>query len=302
MSDAVVEQVKRYDEFVQARVLLVTNGIESYAAERDEKGSWRELLNMPTYLELVNKNSLDYLEYEELEYERVDFSKPIPGDILAECFDNGYIGEETNPNLYPIIFNLMGWLFDAKDKILPKVLDKVQLIEDAGIRLAQFGNAGGGAFGTEYRYFILKDREQNNQIISLTITGIMKTVNDPQWGNRNGATILAVAIDDFKSSHMSLELRLDKYVTLEKNTATIWHDGTLTVGKLGQAKRKAVIEYIFSKAPYLINDAGKIILGVFDLVQEIHSNQLQTQSFLENLILYALLRDEYRQLHKKSIR
>ncbi len=81
----------------------------------------------------------------------------------------------------------------------------------------------------------------------------------------------------------------------------IWHNGTLTVGKLGQAKRSAVIEYLQEKASYLVDKEMRVILGELDLKQPISSTQKCTIDFVRRLIHYALLRDEFRELKKAGV-
>lgn len=301
LSDEVIEQARRYDDVVNAKIIIVTNGAETLAFERDANGDFHQLAHLPNHTELLQKTDFEREEFEETPYEKLDLFKPFPPEFIADQIERGYIGAETSPLLHPFIFNLMEWMFSPEDKVEPATLMHTNLILDGGIRYADFGNAGGGAFGGDYRYFILKDSQANTQIISLTIMGLAKTVNDPQWGNRNGGTMLAVAIDDFNLSHMSLELRLDKYVQLHQSKAVVWHDGTLTVGKLGQAKRQVVLDYIITKAPHLVSQDGKIIIGEFDVQEPIVSNHPATLRFLDNLILYALLRDEYRLIHRQAV-
>ena len=111
-------------------------------------------------------------------------------------------------------------------------------------------------------------------------------------------TSLFVAIETNEHSHSSLQLRCDKYINIENHTAKIWHDATITIGKLGAAKRQDLIDFIASKENnILINN--QIILGEINFENDINSQQEQTQKFIKNLIEYAILRDEFRK-HKKG--
>lgn len=117
------------------------------------------------------------------------------------------------------------------------------------------------------------------------------------FGNRKGNTVLVVAIDDFEKKHNSLQLNIDRYTCVDRNKYTIWHDGTLTIGKRGAAKRKDVIDYIKSVDPTMVINE-RIILGSFDCSKEINWNQQSTKDFIINTIKYAVLRDEFRRLNK----
>jgi hypothetical protein len=301
LTDTIVDQVLRYDDIVKAKILVVTNGLQTQVFTR-RGNKLQELLAIPPYQELISNAALAVATEDPDNYERIDLKKPLASELIAESIDMGYLGADTSPTLYAPILNLMDWMFDVKERIAPFALQHNQLLEDGGIRFAQFGNAGGGSWGGDYRYFIIQDASLNHQIISLSILSSLKTENDPRWGTRKGATYLAVAVDDLNSSHLSLELRLDKYLELTPSSLVIWHDGTLTVGKLGQAKRGAVVEYVAERAPHLVDGQGKIVLGVLDPTQEIRSSQAQTITFVDNVILYALLRDEYRRKHKAELK
>jgi hypothetical protein len=71
----------------------------------------------------------------------------------------------------------------------------------------------------------------------------------------------------------------------------IWHNGTLTHGDKGAAKRDVVLEFVCNKAPHLVR-ADKMRLGSLPL------NRLITwkdaEEFIYNCIEYALVRDEFR--------
>ncbi|MDM0493092.1 hypothetical protein QTH32_01735 [Clostridium perfringens] len=112
-----------------------------------------------------------------------------------------------------------------------------------------------------------------------------------------GNTVLVVAIDDFEKKHNSLQLNIDRYTCIDRNKYTIWHDGTLTIGKNSAAKRKDVIDYIKSIDPTMVINE-RIILGSFDYSKEINWNQQSTKDFIINTIKYAVLRDEFRRLNK----
>ena len=167
---------------------------------------------------------------------------------------------------------------------------KDENFKDIGIKFTKFGNAGGGNFTQQYRAFLLENIEEK-PIIFLGLNSMSSGENSPI------GTSLFVAIETNEHSHSSLQLRCDKYINIENHTAKIWHDATITIGKLGAAKRQDLIDFIASKENnILINN--QIILGEINFENDINSQQEQTQKFIQNLIEYALLRDEFRKLKK----
>ncbi len=81
----------------------------------------------------------------------------------------------------------------------------------------------------------------------------------------------------------------------------ITHDGTITIGKLGAAKRKDLIDFIQNKKPELIQN-GKIFLGKFQAKEEIKANSDDTKEFIKNCIEYAIIRDKFREYKKANVK
>src|SRR5208283_907578 len=111
------------------------------------------------------------------------------------------------------------------------------------------------------------------------------TENDPTFGNRKGTSGIHVAIDNFDMSpHMSLELSLDTCMTVTGNSFSVIHDGKITVGKLGAAKRDLMIDYVKKHAPYLIDNNGHVNLGRFQINKLLGFDDVK--EFLFRLIKY----------------
>lgn len=288
-ADYVRAQLHRYGEVIKPSHYMIVIGNFVRVFDFDEDSNQLvTLLKMPPYLEFINGGEIEYEIEEKVEGWELPFKEPFDKVIIGEAIEEGFIGNGTNKKFYPFIFNMIGY-FLREEKICTSE------IQDIGIRTTKFGNAGGGAFPGEYRAYIFK-RGEDNIIVSFKIISIYRT----EVENSLGATCLAVAIDFEKTSHLSLELRIDKYVDIKNSKAIVWHDGTLTVGKLGMAKRKDVMDFIFEKAPHLIKD-DKIYLGTFDLTKRITEKQEQTYDFIKRTIEYAIIRDEYRNEKKKQV-
>ncbi|MFD3003489.1 type I restriction enzyme HsdR N-terminal domain-containing protein [Pontibacter toksunensis] len=298
VTDEAIAQARRYDTILKSGSIMVTNGRHAYFEVQDGLG-YKQLRKIPSYRNLTKWRWFSFMKQETEPFRCLPIKAPIPESTVDLYIKEGCLGEDTSLSLHPFIFNLRGWLNDTQDQVAPAAITAVNILKDAGLRRSQFGNAGGGKFSGEYRYFVLEDALGNNQIVSISIFGGSKTINHPHWGNRKGYTYLTVAIDDFESSHMSLELNLDKFVDLRGRNAIIWHNGALTNGKLGQTPRQKVLEFIQKEAPHLVLD-GKIILGEIDTGEEIKSENKATTDFLSRLILYALLRDTYRKIARKK--
>ncbi|WP_427340838.1 type I restriction enzyme HsdR N-terminal domain-containing protein [Caloranaerobacter sp. DY30410] len=301
LTDKVLSQVMKYDEIILADTIMVTNGnelvIQSY---NYDKKDYFYLKEFPNYRDLINKKNLVY-DCEKVELKRPKFSEITDPEIIDAYLELGLIGEDTPKELYKFIINLNGLFINTNEKLNVKIIkdNKIKILKDGGLRYTTFGNAAGGNWSGLYRYFIIEDDKKNNQIISIGVFGTMKCENDPVFGNRKGTTSLTVAVDAYNMSHISLHLNIDKYCTkTSEKDYTIWHDGRLTIGNIGSAKNKEVIEYVKNKYPELVID-DKIYLGSLDNSKEINFEQENTIDFLVRLIKYALIRDEFRRYMKK---
>jgi len=107
----------------------------------------------------------------------------------------------------------------------------------------------------------------------------------------NGHTILIVAVDDNEQSHNSLQLDLDRFVVDNGQTMRLWHNGRLTSGKRGPAKREDVLAFVSKKAPHLVSN-GTIALGLLPCHRWVTWQDAET--FIYNCIEYALVRDCFR--------
>lgn len=297
LTDDVWNQVERYDDILLAGFIVITNGNYTYASLWDNDDEQYYLVeNIPKYNDIIEGNDFKIIENNYEKWKRPKFNELLSKENINYFFELGWIGQDTKKELYPLILNLASFLQDETIQI--KSINKKGInIIDSGHRYTCFGNAGGGTWAGDYRYFILEDNCGNNQILSMSIFGSLKCSNDPVFGNRKGNTVLVVAIDDFEKKHNSLQLNIDRYTCIDRNKYTIWHDGTLTIGKNGAAKRKDVIDYIKSVDPTMVINE-RIILGSFDCSKEINWNQQSTKDFIINTIKYAVLRDEFRRLNK----
>lgn len=111
---------------------------------------------------------------------------------------------------------------------------------------------------------------------------------------------LNVSITNKETRYHSLQLNLDqccRYNPLA-NIVDIIHKASLTRGKGGVAKIEDVIAYIKERAPEL--DWGdEIYLGSVNNSRLLEWKDSKVQSFIRNLLRYAVLRDGFREEYKK---
>ena len=293
LTEKVFNQVSKYDEIVKsAGFLFVTNGETIFQVIKNSDGSYSSLSQILKYEEMIGNKKVGNTPLFTYQFwRRPPFEKLNDTHILNNFIDNGWFGKGSNPVLFPLVANLIGLFMDSTlVPHLPMKHSRFTII-DQGLRLTEFGNAGGGSYPGEYRYFILEDSNKNNIIVSIGIKGKLLSDYEPGFGKMNGHTSFIVAIDDFDKSHNSLQLDLDINITKMDNYFEIYHNGALTVGKIGSVSPTNVLNYIYQKAPHLIKN-NKIFLGSLPMNKLMDWEDANT--FLLNSIEYALLRDEIR--------
>lgn len=299
LTDNVFSQVVKYDSYLQGDIIILTNGNEtiSYSWDNDEQ-NYRKIKSIPKYPDLIKGTDIEFYDDVIDNWERPNHNGNLEKN-REFLIDYNNIGVDTKDELVSVITNLVGLIFDEKSKIENLQLNKKKVVIDGGIRYTTFGNAAGGSFTGDYRYFILEDDSNNTEIVSITIMGTLSIKNDSKWGNRTGFTILGVAIDNFEQSHLSLEYSIDRFIKAENDKYSFWHDGTLTVGKLGRVKNKEVIDYVKSTYPHLVKE-DKIFLGSINNSNPLNSNDKTVRALIANFIDYGFARDEFRKLKKKE--
>lgn len=112
-------------------------------------------------------------------------------------------------------------------------------------------------------------------------------------------TSIYVGIETVKEKNSALQLQVGKSIKInQENKVIVTHNGTITTGRLGAAKRNDLLDFIEERKPTLIkNDV--VHLGEFDENTEINSKNVG--KFIENLIDYGILRNEFREIRKQAV-
>jgi len=273
--------------------IILTNGIETIFYIK-KNGEFIRVNNIITYSKMLKINNInwDYTSKPHLDFVRPEIGKFNDSKMGKEYLaKHGSIGQGTPKEHYKYLFNIIG-LFKYYHSSLsfPLKSDNFTIIED-GYRFTSFGNAAGGVWPGDYRYFLLDDNNKQNQVVSIAFLPQVYKNENPRFPNGNGHTIMIIAIDDFDKNHNSLQLDMDESIIINGENIEILHNGKLTAGSKGAISPHIVIDFISRKRPNLIKN-GKIYLGTLPYNRLITWND--AKEFLINCIDYALLRDEIR--------
>ena len=296
LGDEVFKQACGYREILNADYIMLINGIEAIVYIYNE-GEYFEVKDTPFFEELL-KSKISIVETEEFEEFRYE---ELMSDEFKEAFaENGDISEYTPQYIKGFALNLINLIIYTEINN-SKFLEKIEVSEDCRVSMPHFGNSGGGNYQVWSHMFIAKDYLNRDQVLGISICATAHTENDPHWGNRTGTTQLNVSITNKESRHHSLQLNLDRACRYNPltNIVDVTHNGSLTSGKGGAAKRADVIAYIKERAPELVH-GDEIYLGRLNNSRLLEWKDPNVQSFIRNLLRYAVLRDGFRAEYKRS--
>lgn len=294
--NVVLDQAIRYRDILNAEYIMLVNGVNAVVYQF-KNGKLKEVDKIPSYQELLKSKVKIVKQSKDKPYTFEDIkSKRLQNKFLNE----GYMGEDSPPKNYEFYLNLLNLLL-LKNITSSNILEKLNVIEDCFRGVTFFGNRGGGQYQVWTRLFIAKDYERKDQVLGISICGTEHTENDPHWGNRLGVTQLNVSITNKETRHHSLQLNLDKFCKFDINTnmIEITHNGAITRGRDGALPKKELLAYVQKRAPELVKD-DKIYLGRLDNSRLLEWRNSNVQSFIRNLLRYAVLRDGFRSEYKKS--
>lgn len=280
------EQITDYCDSLGCNFAMLVNDYESFCYHYDEEQErYIQIEGLPTYTELLeNKFSL----FDPGEFPERIPHKEIPSFLKdsVEEYDP-HISCQTEHKLACAAFNLLECLLDPRHKLPIQPYDMFTLIEDYGVRSLSYGNAAGGSFGGLYRSFII-DVNGSTEFVSIGLSTYLMT-SRPDIVK----TSLNVAIDNERESHHSLQLVLDDNIEYYGNKFTFLHHGKIAISNKGSGKISELREFVSATRPQLIS-GQKFCLGTLTDDREWHLDNPEVMKLVENLISYALIRDEYR--------
>lgn len=271
------EQLNRYKKVINPDYGVLTNGnkFKVYSYRNNEV-----VERIPSKQDLISGKKIKVKDQKNRSWKRIKYHSFFKNIIYNRLVRKDIISPETDKDLTPILVKLIDLFYDTTKRLKTVQFDAFSVIEDCGLRFADYGYANSNGLLGNYRFFLLRHPSGNHQIISFSI------YHQNDWG-----TYLMVGVDNRKGH--SLELKLDKFIYGNSNKFQLWHDGSLTIGKKGRLKNKKVIDFISKNAPFLVEN-GKIKLGSLSADRPLYFDQPCVQDFLYRLSYYCLLREEIR--------
>ena len=266
LGDAEIQQVCDYADCLGADYIAVTNGIDMIVARySEESNQYIELKSFPEY-ETMLKGEGDVLLVEP----------PKPRFSYDELENNR-----------SFLTNLWECFLDTSHSLQEREYKIFTLLKDYGIRLLSCGNASGGTYQGAYRSFLVKYHEKT----------FFMNLSFFDYGT---STILTVSVDqDNHRPHNALQYSVDKNIVRIGEAYHFYHNGRIAVGKIGSGKSSELKELLENLYPVIIKN-GKIELGTVHNNELLYMDTPEIMTLVENLLSYALIRDEYREICKRK--
>lgn len=291
LGEKACNQVLDYaDELLCDYVMLTDGSLALCYKYNSDENIYTSISRLPKYKEMIDG------VYELLP--EVEFPKRIPYDELEKKLENyiGYeIGENTEVSKAIPILNLWECLLDKRYKMPTGKYEFFDLIEDYGVRLLSYGDAGGGIFSGPYRSFLL-NVNGNTEFVSIGLSTYI-TFAKPDIVK----TSLNVAIDNEKTAHHSLQLVIDDNMDVIGEKCVFNHHGRIGISNIGSGRISELRSLVEQKYPQIIK-GRQFHLGTLTHNKLWNITDEDIVNLIENLITYALLRDEYREYVKKQIK
>ena len=279
LGDRELDQAFEYADILGCKYVTLSNGECFFHYTYSEHNKrYLPIKNLPIYVDMLDGKYQTQI-YDD-SFQRYPYNE-LSGLITFLQEEWTFAPYSPKDKLLPMA-NLYTCLMDIEHKLPINDYGVFRLIEDYGIRILTYGNASGINYSNAYRSFLVSVNE-STQFVSLGINAYS-----------DNRTILCVAIDDDKSSHHSLQLAVDSYMTIDKNRCCVFtHTGRITVGHSGSSKSSDLLRYASTRIPSIISD-NKVQLGRLIDNSPWYMDDKAMIEFVSNLISYGIVRDEYR--------
>lgn len=283
IDDRGVEQVWDYCRKLNAEYAVITNSYDFrfYHYDGDD---FEEMDDLPDYEEMLEGEVYDFTPPKP--FRRIPFNKiSFFVDKMEEY--NEFLAFYSSATIKKIAVNLYECFMETDHKMPTGKYKLFTLLEDYGVRNLTYGNNSGGNYNGNYRSFLIK----YHRSIEFVSFGILAFGDDE--------TILCIAIDDDKSPHHSLQQSLGKNLVVDGRTVRFYHNGAIAVGNIGSGKVADLRKVVKRRYSQILGEKG-FNLGELEFNRQWRFDDEEVIEWAENMISYALIRDEFRNILKNQ--
>jgi len=298
LDDKAFEQMIGYCDDIRGSYMMLINGIWQYCYKYEaEKDIYVEIDDLPQYSEMLAGDftaAPPEVEPEDYTYEELD---PTLRDAFKEAIENDSVGDISPYTPFELalpVFNLWYCLLNMKSTLPAADYGLFRLLEDYGVRYLSYGNRSGGHFEGPYRSFLV-DVNGNTEFFSISVASYYKSSWD--LNEKHPLTSICVAHDTDTRGHHSLQLLVDEDCVTSGRTVHAYHNGRIAIGRIGSGKKAELRDLVSKRYPKILKGEC-YYLGSFTADHLLQLDEPDVTDLIVNLISYAIVRDEYREIVK----
>ena len=286
LGEKTANQMLDYSDLLGCDYAMMINGEEFfcyYYVEQEER--YIQINSLPNYKDMLSDKFVAF--------EPGEFPERIPYNEIPEYLKNNIdelsfdISDKTEHGLACAAFNLLEGILSPYHRMPAGQYQIFRLLEDYGVRMLSYGNAGGGVFYGPYRSFLI-ERNGSTEFVSIGFS-TYGSFSNPEVCK----TAMNIAIDNEKASHHSLQLVIDDNLRYIGNRFTFYHHGRIAVGNKGSGKVSELREFVAARYSQIIS-GKQFNLGTLLYDRDWELDDPEVIKLMENLMSYALVRVEYR--------
>ena len=278
IDDRGVEQVWDYCKKLHAEYAVITNSYDFRFYHYDEK-CFMQMDDIPDYEEMLEGKVYDYTPPKP--FCRIPFNKiSFFVDKMEEY--NEFLAVYSSATVKKIAVNLYECFMDTDHKMPAGKYKLFTLIKDYGVRNLTCGNPSGFKYNGNYRSFLIRYK------------GSIKFISFGIQPYSESETIFCIAIDNKKTSHHALQYALDRCLYIDEKTLFFFHKGNISRSKTVDLQK--IIKRRYSQ---ILGEKG-LNLGELEFDRQWRFDDDEVIEWAENMISYALIRDELRDMLKNQ--
>lgn len=289
----VKEQMTSYGIRLKCKFCMMTNGndTECFCYDRIKK-EYKQIKSIPKYINMLNGQYETAVKELPLKRLSLNLLKKYPYAYIE-------IGSDTPADIAFACENLWECLLYSDGSVLVDEYRIFEITEDLGIYSRKFGTSGPGT-GFQGDYHVWKVcYDEQEYVISIGLS-MYTTENKPDLIR----TAICVGVEKDGQKHHSLQLVADDNIVVDKDKVTFYHNGRIGIGNIGSGKKyelKEVVKESYDSICPTDNYKGKRYFNLGTVTNNClwEFSNPEIKIFIENLISYSLLRDDYRKIKKR---
>lgn len=286
LEGAPIRQLLHYNSFLHAQYVLVTNGVFSLVYEFDsKKNMYNPVSKIPSYDDVISKFRIKPIVWRNTTWMRPQLDDLSDPEVLDQYVLDGILGERTSEHLRFFILNLYLCLLDESHKLpCPLSMPGCTVVKDHGVIRLTTGNASGGTFDGEHRWFAVEDRNKVRHNVYLMVAA-----------NLRGSSLLYAAIEEKGKPVARLQLNLDTGLKPDQHGYRLAHSGVRS-----RKRTEPLIAFMNDVTPNLLGIDERVVLGWLPADKELVLSDLNTAETIANVLAYVILRSELRQIEREE--